>query len=294
MKIKNQLKSNSPMRQESMNVCRTVWSECESWQCSCSLHFRCSPSVLKATFDISCSCPRQWSVSRLLSSQHLTSFRFSTQELLGSCRSPSDLQTCSLEIQKVTSPQGPHSQPRAPDRSWRKSPASHFFGRQFLEASLEKSITLLTVMALIAHTYIGFPPSLIFPAFSLLLLGISSQVNYLLPSSHLSVCFQEDPNQETEPLTERPFSDSTKVKTGLRRGGRGFGLGDILLHFDLPENCFKNRQKDISQNFKKSFPNFLSVIYFSLFSIIFIQYVGFVHCFFAYLHVAPMSHAAEM
>lgn len=124
--MKNQLKSNSRIRQESMNVCRTVWSECGSWQCSCSLHFRCPPSALKATFDVGCSCPRQWPLSRLLGSQHLTSFRFSTQELLGSCRSLSDLQTCSLEIQKVTSPRGSHSQPRAPDRSWGKSLATHF------------------------------------------------------------------------------------------------------------------------------------------------------------------------
>lgn len=70
--------------------------------------------------------------------------------------------------------------------------------------------------SLTAHTYIGFPPCLIFPACPLLLPGISSQVNYFLPSPHFSVCFQGDPNQETEPLTAPHFSDSTKVKTGLR------------------------------------------------------------------------------
>lgn len=85
-----------------------------------------SLSVLKASFDVSCSCPRQWPVSHLVGSQHLTSFRFSIRELLGSCRSPLDLQTRSLEIRKVTSPWRPHSQRRAPYRSWRKSLASHF------------------------------------------------------------------------------------------------------------------------------------------------------------------------
>lgn len=125
-------------------------------------------------------------------------FLVSTQEHLGSCQSPLvHGRSAPWKCRVVNNLWAARLQPRETDSWWIVSCLS-FVGRQFLQASLENSITFPKAVTSTADSNIAFLSSLILPPFSLLLLQISSQMNCLHPSLCLRLCFQGNPDQDTQ------------------------------------------------------------------------------------------------